>query len=57
MMKRRSENDEILIPVVELCENELNKVTGGSRSSAKPHVSEIVITKRFDKASTNLFMN
>jgi len=57
MSKRHSENDEVLIPVVELCENELNKVIGGSRSSAKPHISEIVITKRFDKASTNLFVS
>ena len=57
MTKRHGENDEVLIRMVELCENELNKVIGGSQSSVKPHVSEIVITKRFDKASPNLFVN
>ena len=55
MTKRHSENDGVLIPVVELGENELNKVIGGSQSSPKVHVSDIVISKKFDKASPNLF--
>ena len=54
MTRKRSEKDkrEAHISTVELSENELEKATGGSRSSSKPHISEFAITKMLDKASS-----
>jgi len=46
---------EVHISTVELSENELEKATGGSRSSPEPHISEITVTKKLDKSSTKLF--
>ena len=54
MTRKRSEKDkgEAHISTVELSENDLEKATGGSRSSSKSHVSEFTITKLLDKASS-----
>jgi bacteriocin-like protein len=51
MTKQNSVNDKVQIAAAELSDNELNEVIGGSRSAPAPHISEIVVTKKFDKAS------
>jgi bacteriocin-like protein len=57
-MKEQSDDKIKSTPVPskdELSDSELNKVTGGGRDSSEPSISEIVITKRLDKASAKLF--
>jgi bacteriocin-like protein len=57
MTKNFRQNSRAQVPT-ELNDDELAKVVGGDKSITSPVVvSEIVITKRLDKASTKLFLN
>jgi Nitrile hydratase, alpha chain len=42
-------------PEGELSADQLDRVAGGGRASTAPTISEIVVTKRTDASSTNLF--
>lgn len=55
-MDEQKKPEETTVPLPELPESQLDKVVGGTGAEAgKPSVSEIVITKVVDTATSSLF--